>query len=155
MNTAKLIGMQNIYMTKAKTNRSFTSGIAIIHSDCILLSKRIDRCPYSGKKIKFPGYWSIFAGSPNTGELPEECAIRELLEESDIKISKKEIYKGFTVPYDSYDFHVFIHKSKKLLIPKLNFEHTAYGWFKLDHLDFFQSKIDKKLMSKIKSVVLK
>ena len=37
-----------------------------------------------------------------------------------------------------------------MLYPKLNPEHTAYGWFKIDTLDSFSEKIDPKV---VKSVI--
>lgn len=56
------------------------------------------------------GKWNGLGGKAEAGESPEECAIRELYEESGLK-AKKMIMKGFiTFPkFDGInDWHVFL-----------------------------------------------
>ena len=43
-----------------------------------------------------------------------------------------------------------VNDSNILLYPKLNEEHTQYGWFKIDTLDSFHELIDKDIVSAIK-----
>lgn len=140
---------------RTKISKPFTAGVAILCGKSILLCKRIKKCPKSGKPIKFPGYWSIFAGSPDKNESPSECVLRELKEESKINLLPKDISRAFSLDNPNYIFHVFIHRSKNLVIPKLNFEHTTYGWFDLSTISCFPETIDHKLMQKIKQSCLK
>ena len=77
----------------------YAAGVIVKCSGLVLLAKRIEY--YKGHKVKFGGYWSIFAGSREPpSDPPMVCAVRELYEEAGIKIktnrlkfvSNKEIY---------------------------------------------------------------
>jgi len=128
-------------------NKRVSSGVAILFGDSILLCKRIEL--YYGTKVPFGGYWSIFGGGMDKNETPKETAKRELFEESKINVDIKDIH--FIKTLDQYNsiFHVHYYKSKELLIPKLNFEHTQYGWYNIFSLDTFTEKLDKKLINLI------
>ena len=60
------------------------AGLTICFEEEILLAKRCET--WNGKPIPLGGYWSIFGGAIEKEENPMIAAIRELYEESRIKI---------------------------------------------------------------------
>lgn len=82
--------------------------------------------------------WAMFGGTLENQESPLQCAKRELLEECGFSedldytvLSNRPvaITKYFTVNYRTY-----LAVSNFELVPKLNYEHIEYKWFKLDEL---------------------
>jgi 8-oxo-dGTP pyrophosphatase MutT (NUDIX family) len=125
------------------------AGVAIFHKENILLAKRIEF--YKGELCSLPGYWAVFAGSIEDGESPEDAAERELFEESQLTIENPLELIG-----EIEDFKLFGTNFDDLVYPELNFEHTEYGWFKIDALHSFPYKIDEKLVDlvlKYKNIV--
>jgi 8-oxo-dGTP pyrophosphatase MutT (NUDIX family) len=120
------------------------SGIAVLCGDFILLNKRIEL--YKGQPVPFGGYWSIFGGAIDTGESPLLSAQRELLEESGIKCSIKNIFYADTLNQKTGKFHIHYCFQKELVIPTLNFEHTESGWFNIFNLGSFPDKIDHNII---------
>lgn len=101
------------------------AGIIIRCADKVLLVKRSD------KVDNFPNIWSIPAGHVEEDEIPYETSIRELYEETQID-SKDIKFLDFlgTIGKDrNTEFHIFLWESKRIIVPKLDFEHTEYGWF--------------------------
>ena len=137
----------------AKAVNSQAAGVAVVHGSSILLAKRIEVCPVFKKPITFGGYWSIFLGAMDENESPSICACRELKEETQIDISVSEIQ--FICSYKNPHglLHLYCHRSDELIVPKLNFEHTQFGWFDLNTLDSFTEKIDLDLMKVISNFV--
>ena len=137
----------------AKVVNSQAAGVAVVHGSSILLAKRIETCPFFKKPITFGGYWSIFSGAMDENESPSICACRELKEETqiDLSISEIEFICSYKNPHSL--LHLYCHRSKELLVPKLNFEHTQFGWFDLNTLDSFTEKIDLNLMKVISDFV--
>lgn len=102
-------------------------------SELLLLKRSIDS--------KFgPGLWGFPAGHINPGELPEDCALRELKEEighvftvdnlSSIGPVRDSYYGGI---YEIYLFH------RRWLDGdvELNHEHTAFAWIgREDYKDY-------------------
>ena len=101
--------------------------VTILHGgeENFLLCKRQE-----GKGVVYAGMWSVPSGAIEDGETPEEGAVREFFEETQIVIPIEEIE---LVEVDSSkvdkDFHIFHYHSNKYFEPILDFEHTDWGWF--------------------------
>ena len=119
-------------------------GIGLVYNNVILLGRRVHL--WEGKPIPFGGYWSIFGGTCNNKENPIICAIRELEEETQIKVQLHEV--TYTKPIQNEDsvFHVYFSELTEQLNPILNEEHTEYGWFTIDDLHCFPYDIDDRLV---------
>jgi 8-oxo-dGTP diphosphatase len=127
------------------------SGIGIIYKDLILLARRVEL--WEGKPIPLGGYWSIFAGSIDEGESLQECAIRELYEESKIKVSHNQLIDGGIITNSKLRFKIFFAELDYQPSPVLNEEHTEYGWFDINTLDQFPYDIQKDLINCVKSYI--
>lgn len=125
------------------------SGCIIFYKNLVLLARRTE-----GKDIPFGGYWSIFAGSREPpSEPPMICAIRELEEETGIKLNTKQIKFAKTLrTQNNRLLDLYFHKSDAILDVNLNFEHTEFGWFDVEKLESFPYLIDPKIVKTIKSV---
>ena len=51
-------------------------------------------------KPPFMGMWNAVGGHIENGETPEQCAVREIYEESGIKVSSAKVISVFTWNYD-------------------------------------------------------
>lgn len=51
-------------------------------------------------KPPFMGMWNAVGGHIEKGETPEQCAVREIYEESGIKVSSAKVISVFTWNYD-------------------------------------------------------
>lgn len=120
------------------------AGVAIIFGNSVLLAKRIKE--WEGKAVPYGGFWSVFGGMVEEGEAPFKTASRELMEEAQIDAPVYELKFIKSFHEDGLDFIFYIHEASELLIPKLNFEHTEYGWFDIEELDRFQEDIDPKII---------
>jgi 8-oxo-dGTP pyrophosphatase MutT (NUDIX family) len=127
------------------------SGIGIIYKDLILLARRVEL--WEGKPIPLGGYWSIFAGSIDEGESLQECAIRELYEESEIKVSYNQLIDGGMISNSKLRFKIFFVELDHQPSPVLNEEHTEYGWFDMNKLDQFPYDIQKDLINCVKNYI--
>jgi len=136
-------------------SKDFSAGVAVFSGSSILLAKRIEICPFSKVKIPYPGYWSVFAGSPEGKELPINCAARELYEETKIKVSPNDLLLINIFNQKDHKFYLFSYEVDRLINPVLNFEHTESGWFNINHLSSFPEKIDHNLIKIIKDKCLK
>jgi 8-oxo-dGTP pyrophosphatase MutT (NUDIX family) len=133
----------------AKVANKHSAGVAILYGSSILLAKRCKVCPITGAEVPFPEYWSIFAGAMNPKECPKDCAVRELFEETEILIQPEDIEFISTKKNTNSVLHIYCFSSDKLILPKLNFEHTQFGWFNVNELDSFTDKIDLELIQLI------
>lgn len=132
-------------------NKPFVSGVAILKGSSILLAKRIEVCPINKTKIPYAGYWSVFTGSSEPNESPRQCAVREVFEETKIKIKTKDLAPVHVFQQEYRLFHLFCYRTHELITPSLNFEHTEYGWFDINSLSGFTEKIDHNLIEVIKN----
>lgn len=118
------------------------AGVAVLSNNNILLARRIEF--YKGNIVPYGGYWSVFAGAIEEGESPEDTAERELFEEAKITIENPLVLVD-TID----DFSLFATEFDNIIHPELNFEHTEYGWFKIDSLKSFPYQIDEKIVDLI------
>jgi|TARA_B100001094_G_scaffold309845_1_gene343893 8-oxo-dGTP pyrophosphatase MutT (NUDIX family) len=119
------------------------AGIIVASDTQVLLAKR--NC-HPG--VSFPGYWSPFAGAIEGGETPEEAAIRELFEESQIKVEGGVDFLGKTSGSGG-EFSLFLYKVKKIPYPVIDFEHTEWGIFRINSIGCSPEPMDSWVCSKI------
>ena len=129
---------------------SRAAAIAPLYGNAILLGKRLEL--HQGKPVPYGGYWSIFGGRLNEGENPMCGAVRELEEETEIKVSIKDLRFVTRLVNTDSEFIFYFTELPSLINPVLNFEHTEYGWFRIDSLDTFPEKIDPKILKCIKDI---
>ena len=113
-------------------NFSRAAGVVFFYGDLVLLSKRITS--YKGEAVAYPGYWSPFAGTVEERESPIAAAAREVFEESGKEIKPYFLTYLTEIPRDEGVFVLYAYELNKLFHPELNFEHTEYGYFKIDSL---------------------
>ena len=115
--------------------------LLVIHEDgTYLLTKRHD-C-----KEVYPGYWEASAGgSAQEGESPLECAVRELEEETGIRVTKDDpelVGHSFSEKSHStfYSYIVRVNCKKDSIVLQEN-ETVAYKWVdKKEFLEYIDSE---------------
>lgn len=111
--------------------KNIAAGTIVISKETgrILLGRRSDDTHDSN-------YWSIFGGGFEEKDLnPKNTVYREFLEETGYKlesISSKPLYVFST---NFFEYYTYVSFFEKEFVPKLNSEHSDYGWFTLDDLD--------------------
>jgi ADP-ribose pyrophosphatase YjhB (NUDIX family) len=108
------------------------------------------------------GCWGIPGGATEPGEVVEEAAKRETLEETNLEIRKMSLFGVFSGPelyykypngdevynvtilYQSRDWHGEI---------KLNHEHTEWRWFTANHIPDDISPPIKPILEQFKSFI--
>lgn len=123
---------------------SKASGVTLVCGDEILLGKRCEL--WNGEPIPLAGYWSIFGGSLEKKESTMSCAIREIKEETGLKIELSELIYIQDLLNESEDgsctqFTVYFVDSKVKPDIKLNDEHTDFAWFNINEIENFPYKI--------------
>ena len=113
-----------------------TAGVWISYDNRCMLCLRED------------GRWSIPKGHIQIGEEPIDGALRELVEETQIMLNgtPELVEKVKKSNGDGY-FHIFKFESDKKFIPRLDIEHTKWGYFSYDKLP---TPLDEKLENILK-----
>lgn len=124
------------------------AAICLVCEDSVILSKRITT--HEGKPVNFGGYWSPFAGTIEEGETPQECAIRELEEESQFSINPNKVFfQNLIKRKDNKYLAFFIGVLDKFPKITLDYEHTEFNIFKLDELEKVKP-LDKDILENLK-----
>ena len=97
--------MRKLPITKA-------AGVGLVYGNSILLGKRIYK--WKGKPVEFGGHWSIFGGAIEPNETEAECAIRELYEETGIKIDKHQLIPSKKIEHDRSSFTIFFARTHSM-----------------------------------------
>ena len=124
------------------------AGVLLFYKQDVLLAKRSPQDLY-GQNAAFGGYWSPFGGSVEEGENPILAACRELYEESGLELHLDQLSYIKSVPRETYQFHIYGHELEDLFIPKLDFEHTDYGYFYVNFLRDNPSPLCPEILSAI------
>ena len=92
------------------------------------------------------GKWNVPKGHLQEGETPLEGSVREFTEETQISLNG---VPEFVESWKSKKgmFHLFMLKGRQNFMPKLNHEHTDWGYFGIDELP---SPLDKDIERVIK-----
>ena len=98
--------------------------------------------------LREDGRWSIPKGHIQIGEEPVDGALRELVEETQIMLNgtPELVEKVKKNNGDGY-FHIFRFETDKKFIPRLDIEHTKWGYFSYDKLP---TPLDEKLENILK-----
>ena len=113
-----------------------TAGVWISYDNRCMLCLRED------------GRWSIPKGHIQIGEEPIDGALRELVEETQIMLNgTPELVKKVKKSNGDGYFHIFKFESDKKFIPRLDIEHTKWGYFSYDKLP---TPLDEKLENILK-----
>jgi 8-oxo-dGTP pyrophosphatase MutT (NUDIX family) len=105
----------------------------------------------------FPGVWSLVAGKIEKGETPENAAVREISEETGLRVNGPKasldpiLVRENDVIWKVYPF-LFVHGVTDV---KLNSENREYKWVSPDELEKMSTVTStvsavKELISKIK-----
>ena len=98
--------------------------------------------------LREDGRWSIPKGHIKIGEEPVDGALRELVEETQIMLNgTPELVKKVKKSSGDGYFHIFKFESDKKFIPRLDIEHTKWGYFSYDKLP---TPLDEKLENILK-----
>lgn len=122
-----------------------SAGCIVFYKELVLLARRNEN-----PGVSFPGYWSVFAGAIEGHETAKSCAIRELKEETCIEANEDRFPFVTTIYRGNKSLDLFCCRFKEIPDVNLNFEHTEYGWFKVEILDSFPYLIDEKMVEAIK-----
>lgn len=131
--------------------RKRAAGVALICGKLVLLGKRVEFI--DGVRVPFGGYWSVFGGAIDPDESVISCAVRELKEETNIKVNKADLKYIETFGKGEKEFTLHIAEVGELLTPVLNSEHSEYGWFEIDALCNLPDKIDSKIISSLEKYI--
>ena len=113
-----------------------TAGVWISYGNRCMLCLRED------------GRWSIPKGHIQIGEEPVDGALRELVEETQIMLNgTPELVKKVKKSNGDGYFHIFKFETDKKFIPRLDIEHTKWGYFSYDKLP---TPLDEKLENILK-----
>lgn len=124
------------------------AAICLVNKDSVILSKRI--LFFENKPVNFGGYWSPFAGSIEKGETPQECAIRELKEESQFFINPNKVFfQNLIKRKDNKYLAFFIGVLDEFPKITLDYEHTEYDIFKFNELEKVQP-LDEEIFKSLK-----
>lgn len=122
------------------------AGVAVLFENSILLARRVEFWGEEKVPVPYGGYWSIFGGCIEEGENAMMCAVRELEEETQIKIPITDLKFIKKIIDHDVEFVFYVAKVPSLINPVLNDEHTEFGWFSIGVLDDFPGKIDPKIV---------
>jgi len=126
-------------------NFSRAAGVVFFYGDLVLLCKRM--LSYKGEAITYPGYWSPFAGAVEEGESPIGAVVREVFEESGKEIKPYFLTYLTEIPSNDGTFVLYAYELNSLFHPELNFEHTEYGYFKIETLESSPSPVCPQIVA--------
>jgi ADP-ribose pyrophosphatase YjhB (NUDIX family) len=123
------------------------AGILVADEYNVLLAKRNTK-----PGVRFPGYWSPFAGAIEEGETPREAAVRELFEESEIKAEGRIEFLG-KIKRGGYGlFFLFLYRVKGIPYPRIDSEHTEWGIFKMKSILSSPNPMDPWIVEEISKI---
>lgn len=106
-------------------------------SSVVLIGKRFIMLHRPEKSHSYPGCWSLVAGKREPGESIEETAVREIFEETGIRVGKPiarmddlTVREGDRI----WEVHGFAFRVPDDTVPNINSENTEYKLCTLDDL---------------------
>jgi len=95
------------------------------------------------------GEWGIPKGHIHIDETPEEGALREFTEETQILLNKSIKFSHTAKKNNGGNFHVFMCTGDKEYVPRINHEHTDWGYFPINELP---KPFDKRVIKVINNI---
>ena len=82
--------------------------------------------------------WSLWGGSLNQNETPISGVVREVKEETGIKLTSWKLHPWdvWTNHQGTFCYYTFVSVFEEEFTPCLNHEHSGYGWFEVDSLPY-------------------
>jgi 8-oxo-dGTP diphosphatase len=106
----------------------------------LLLVRRSDEDEWMG------GKFALVGGTIEENEIPEECIIREVKEETNLTLKKPKIV--YSTIEETTFLYVFVSKVSNSDKIKLNHEHTGYIWVDNNQIDSYETIPNLKNMIK-------
>lgn len=124
--------------------------IQCIETGKFLLGKR-------SEVVNNSGLWNFFGGRVDRGEAPRKALMRELVEETGLRVKEKQLIKLGRVSSISgdmadRDMHYYLLRVSQEIAPRLNREHSNFRWFKRGSLP---EKFNRPTTAAIKRGLLK
>lgn len=132
------LGMQKIH---SSYDNALYAGVALTLNGLVVLGRRIEVCPHSGKKVPYGGYWSVFCGTIEDGESAEQAAVREVFEETKIKIEQEKLQTLGLIR----ELALFRYELDKYESIELDYEHTEHGYFKISQIHASPDPVDMEI----------
>jgi 8-oxo-dGTP diphosphatase len=103
---------------------------AIVEMDGrILLAQR--------KKGTLAGKWEFPGGKLEVGETPEQCLIREMMEEFGVQVEVHDFFCSSTFPYEHGTIELFAYRVTHLQGEFVLYDHQAIQWVTPSELSTF------------------
>lgn len=121
---------------------------AIIHrDDKILISQRLE-----GSHLEF--LWEFPGGKVEDGESPEECIVREIMEELCIKIEVSDIFDVVFHKYDEKTILLLVYDCDYVSGDPKAIECNSFNWVTIDELGSYKfTYADEKVVKKLTGYV--
>ncbi len=132
------LGMQKIH---SSYDNALYAGVALTLNGLVVLGRRIEVCPHSGKKVPYGGYWSVFCGAIEDGESAAQAAVREVFEETKIKIEQEKLQTLGLIR----ELALFRYELDKYENIELDYEHTEHGYFKISQIHASPDPVDMEI----------
>jgi len=103
--------------------------IQCVDTGKVLLGKR-------SSVVNNGGAWNFFGGRADRGESPRSALLRELAEEAGLRVKEKQLVKIGQVSGErrsrsgDCEMHYYLLRLEREVVPRLNREHSNFGWFK-------------------------
>jgi mutator protein MutT len=126
----KILEKWEKFMNEIKEARSFSSCVVVLNDEGkILFLKREDSAP------SFPGAWGFPGGGSDEGETKEECARREMYEETGLKANNLTYIDESRNKNKSIYFFKCVDFSGQVDTKNVQKEHTDFKWVDPSDLD--------------------
>lgn len=131
---------------ESKSNKMIRVSLTVIFNNNhkILLLKRSENTNWC------PNCWALVGGKIEKNESPEEGLLREVKEETQIKLVKYKLKK--IIKFDNVLEYLYISKVDNDLV-ELNGEHSDYKWYSIDEIKTLDN-IVPELINYIKYVTI-
>lgn len=130
---------------KKKKNTMTVALTVIFNNECkILIVKRSENTNWC------PGCWAIVGGKIEKGEIPDQALVREVWEETGIKMTKYKLKK--VIKNNNIIEYLYLSKVEDDFV-ELNDEHTDYKWASIEDIKSLDNKVPD-LLNYIKYVIL-
>jgi 8-oxo-dGTP diphosphatase len=132
--------------SKNKPNKMLRVSLTVIFNEenKVLLLKRSENTDWC------PNCWALVGGKIEKNETPEEGLVREVKEETKIKLEKFKLKK--IIKFDNVLEYLYLSKVNNNFV-ELNSEHSDYRWYSLDEIKEIDNKVPE-LLNYIKYVIL-
>lgn len=112
-------------------NNQKSATVAILHNNNVLLLKRGDSAPW------MPGRFCLPGGRLETNESLEDCALREVYEETNIVLVRDSLVP-FEIKYKNNRTKIVFASIVSSDIVNLNWEHSDYKWVSFDNINNYK-----------------